>query len=264
MPSSHEVVDLPLDQIDLDDQTFMFRATLRVGALRRSIEAIGQQTPITVRPGSNDGYQVISGFRRLRCLRDLDRPTVRAIIRTDLDDPAAAYTASVCENTARKTYSDIDRAIAIKRFEQAGLASLDAASMMGLSKRQKNRLKSLLTLPPSLQAAIDDPDQPFSASHGIVLRKLESKYPPLKYARWVTATNQDALSVTALERRVHAAHRRLDPPQPSMFRAAETDPEAGTFRLQSIKIDLAELTDDERATLLAELDLLRERLLQPK
>jgi ParB/RepB/Spo0J family partition protein len=261
MPSPHEVVDLPLEQLSLHDHTFMFRAAIRVGALRRSIEAIGQQTPITVRPGA-DGYQVISGFRRLRCLRDLDRSTVRAVIRTDLLDDAAAYTASVCENTARKTYSDIDRAIAIKRFEQAGLASLDAASMMGLSKRQKNRLKSLLTLPPSIQAAIDDPEQPFSASHGIVLRKLRSRYPTLKYARWVAETNESALSVAALERRVHATHRQSDPPQPSMFRSAETDPEAGTFRLQSIKIDIAELTETERTTLLAELEVLRTRLLQ--
>ena len=128
---------------------------------------------------------------------------------------------------------------------------------MGLSKRQKNRIKSILALPPSVRQAIDDPDQPFSTKHGIVLRKLKSKYPPLKYARWVAATNEETLSVTALERRVHATHREPDPPRPSMFRAAETDPEAGTFRLQSIKIDLAELTDDERATLLAELDLLR-------
>ena len=64
-----QVTYIPLVEIDLADETFMFRAHMRNVDLRRSIEDEGQQLPIIVRRKAPGGYQVISGFRRVHAIR---------------------------------------------------------------------------------------------------------------------------------------------------------------------------------------------------
>jgi hypothetical protein len=52
------VEHIPLSKVDLDDRTFMFRAALRVGPLKDSIEADGLQVPIIVHPCSDSGREI--------------------------------------------------------------------------------------------------------------------------------------------------------------------------------------------------------------
>ena len=155
MISATEIVHIPLTKLDYDDRSLMFRATLRLADLEASIAAEGQQIPIVVRPTlAGQAYQIISGFRRATAMRELGLPTIAAIVRHDLDDDELAFRAAIIENEQRQTYSDIDRALAILRYEQAGWSSVDVADLMGLRERQKYNLKRLLTLPEAVQAAI--------------------------------------------------------------------------------------------------------------
>ncbi len=259
------VQHIALEKIELDDETFRFRAALRIGPLKDSIAAEGQQLPIVVRrvPDTRPiRYQIISGFRRATAMTELGAPTIAAIVRDDLASDEAAFRASVLENSLRKTYSDIDRALVIQRYESRGFRSVDVADLMGLSRRQKNNLRTLLDLPQSVQEAIDDPDDAFTATHGLVLRQLEKRYPGLDYPRWVAAVragNDGAgLSVRQLKRAVNEHHRPAPGAEPmgSIFRDGDTRVDCGVFRLQPVKIEVAALTDDERAALRSELETL--------
>ena len=257
------VQHLPLERLDFDDETFRFRAALRIGPLRASIASQGQQLPIVVRKrggGRPVNYQIVSGFRRATAMRALGAPTIAAIVREDLEDDEVAFRASVLENCQRKTYSDLDRALVIKSYEDRGYGSVDVAMVMGLSKRQKNNLKSLLNLPDGVREAIDDPDSPFTATHGLVLKQLAGRYPDLSYSHWVrvVADSPGGLSVSRLKRAVNAHHRSQEPRATvgSLFRRSGTRLEQGVFRLQPLKIDVARLSDEEKAGLREELSQL--------
>ncbi len=251
-----EVVKIALENLAYEDRSFMFRATLRVADLKASIAAEGQQIPIIVRPSpAADTYQIVSGFRRATAMRELGFDTIAAIVRHDLEDDELAFRAAIIENEQRQTYSDIDRALAIIRYEQAGWSSVEVADLMGLRERQKRNLKRLLTLPEPIQIAIDDPSDHCTATHGLVLGQLLHRYPDLEVERWVAAINQQRLSVTQLRRAVHKVHKpRGHQPLGSIFNDKATDKAAGVFRFDAVKVVVADLDERDRARLRAELE----------
>jgi ParB/RepB/Spo0J family partition protein len=254
IPSSN-IAHLPIVSLDFDDRSYVFRATLRTADLRASIAVEGQQIPIIVRPGPrSDRYQIVSGFRRATAMRELGLETIAAIVRTDLDDEAA-FRAAIVENELRQTYSDIDRALAIIRYEQAGWSGVEVADLMGLKERQKFNLKRLLTLPESVQDAIDDPEDHCTATHGLVLGQLGRRYPDLEFERWLVVINRERLSVTQLRRAVHRAHKSAEAPRlGSIFNDKACDREKGVYRLDAVKVVIPDLDEQERMQLKAELE----------
>lgn len=249
---------LKLDRIDFEDTTFMFRASMRVGDLRESIRKEGQQLPIIVRKRKDGKYQVISGFRRTRAIKDLGWDTI-AVIERELKDEEA-FKASVLENTARKTYSDLDRAYVIREYEARGHKGTDVASLMGLSKRQKNNLKGILDLPKEVQHALEK-DGKFKATHALLLKKLKKKYPHLDYGRWIRLCDEEDLSVAQLTRRVNEAYRGTDAKGfTGLFNAKGTNEEGGTFRFKPVLVDLGKMSTEDKAKLKEGLRALWERL----
>jgi len=224
----------------------------------KSIESEGQQLPIVVRKKGKTRamrYQVVSGFRRATAMKELGLETIAAIVRQDLDDDEAAFRAAVIENEQRKTYSDIDRALVIHRYERAGHSSVQVADLMGLTKRQKNNIRSLLDLPEVVQEAIGDPASHFGATHGITLRQLAGRYEGLDVGAWVERVNTEQLSVAQLKRQVNKAHKAPGrAPLGSIFNPGATEREKGIYRLQPVKLDVAALGDEDKAKLRAELE----------
>ena len=256
---------IPLTEVDLDDLSYRFRAVVRVPELIKSVQERGQQIPAVVRPHPNPHgevkYQLISGFRRATALTVIGFPTIFAYIRKDLENDEEAFKASVLENMARKTYSDIDRAYIIQRHREAGHRTFEIEELMNLSVRQHTNLLSLLELPEVVQAAIASEVGTFKTTHALILRKLKGKYKVLDYAEWVKKVNDEELSVTHLTRRVNETYRsRGDRALPSIFRADGTNLAAGQIRLRPVKFDVATLSADDRQRLKDELAALMQRL----
>jgi len=256
------VAHIPLDAVVLADDTFKFRAIIRVGNLKKSIEADGQQVPIIVRKQGDSKttrYQIISGFRRTTAMTELGLATIAAIVREDLDDDEKAFRASVLENTARKTYSDIDRAIVLQTYKQRGWKTNDIAEVMGLKRRQTQLLQGLLDLPEAVQAAIDENAKPFTATHGVSLKQLANKHDLDDDAveGWVDRVVADELSVAQMKRAINKDHKPSAPARlSSIFRENGTDESKGVFRLQPVKVEVAKLSADDKAALREELESL--------
>jgi|GEM_PF-1574281 len=256
-----EVRHLPLNEV-LEDQTYMFRANVRVGDLKMSIQDEGQQIPVVVRPRpfeTGNRYQLISGFRRRRAMQELGATTIAAIIRRDLDDDEAAFRASVLENTARRTYSDIDRAIVIKRYQDEGHSSTDVAAMMGLTKRRKNMIMRLLSMPPVVQEAIDDPAHPMTSKHAIQLARLKStRYPGLDWDEWVDNIQASELSVNQMVRAANAELGAQAKQQEftGIFQGRGTNLKKGEVWFAPVRVKLGDLTSEERKRLRSELEAL--------
>lgn len=254
------VAHVALDHI-VDDDRFRFRATLRVGPLKKSLELFDQQQPIIVRRLTPKGrkYQLISGFRRVAALRALGRSYATAVVRDDLvgdENDERALRAAVLENTQRKTYTDIDRAYVIRSFEERGVNGIDVGPLLGISKRQKNNLKSLLDLPELVQEELSDPESAFKTTHALQLRKLQRKYVPddpeaFDWPTWIERVKAEALSISQLVRAVNRAYRTDPPPTTSVLRAG-SNMAAGVIHFSPIKLELSKLTAEERQALKAE------------
>jgi ParB/RepB/Spo0J family partition protein len=268
-PLTGLVEKIPLENIDLTDEMYRFRADLRLGHLVGSIREFGQQIPVLLRRvmnGQEPHYQIVSGFRRVTAIHEIGWDTVAGVVLTDTSDEEA-FRISVLENVERKTYSDIDRALVIRGHEERGFGGVEVADIMGLSKRQKNNLKSLLELPADVQAAIADDDSYFAATHALLLKRLKGtdnrsgKYPELEYAPWIAAVNAEQLSIGQLTRRVNAEYKpEVAPRASSVLNPDGTDHEAGVYRFLPVRVELALLSEDERARLKAELEDLVGRL----
>ena len=274
-PVEGKVVLLPLSKLDFDDTTFMFRAALRIGDLKRSIAEQGQQLPIIVRRRKryDRTRQIVSGFRRANAIKDIGWDTIAAIERDDLmDDDETAFRVAVLENTARKTYSDIDRANVIRSYEDRGYSAVQVADLMGLTERQKRNLRGLLDLPDAVQQSIDGEHIYFKTTHALQLKKLLAKHGKCtqdpwnekgdaqreeeleEWMSWVSTVNEEELSVSQLVRRINGVYRLPDrPPFDTVFNPRGTDLENRVVRLMPLKFELDDMSKQEKTALKAEL-----------
>ena len=262
---SGKVEKIALKDIDLEDTTFRFRAVMRVGDLKKSLEAEGLQIPIVVRRywprvQGKKKYQIISGFRRTTAANALGWNEIAAINRTGLSDEGA-FRAAVLENIARKTYSDIDRAYIIKAYKARGYGGAEVGALMHLTKRQTNNLRSLLDLPKAIQAAIDDDTQHFSTTHALTLKQMANKYSKLDMTTWVDVVNKEELSVSQLKRRVNKEHgAELDTGFSGLFQTKGTDWRKGEVRFAPVKVKFSKLSDAEKKKLKGELERVLKKL----
>lgn len=206
LTSTSPVRMVPMDGIAATDRQFDLRAWLDIDDLVESVRRDGLLVPLTMRTRTDGRMQVVSGFRRLAAAMAAGMKYVPAIVRNDLDD-TAAFEAAVVENTRRASYSDIDRAHIIQKYRDAGHESLDIARLMGISKRQKNHLASLLDLPLPVQRAVADPRVAFTTTHAIVLQKWARRH-PLDLQDWVRRIDREGLSVRAVDRALAARQGR--------------------------------------------------------
>lgn len=249
--STEEVVELPLEEIDTSDDAFCFRMNLSVKSLTADIEKNGQDFPVVVRPAEAATYQLVCGFRRVAALKELERETVKAIVRDLSDDDA--YRLSWAENQERKSYSELDRANAILKAHRAGKKLKELEKLFGLQKRQLIRLEQIAKMPASLKRALDE--DKLTTSHAVVLLEGRRLHPNLKLRRWIRVIEEEGLSVKELRQRI----RRENKSDWSEFYSVGED---AKIRLRSVTVDAMRLNEqemDELTELLVKIDALLER-----
>lgn len=162
------VVSLPLSSIE---ENHLLRDRLAsdpedFAALKTSILAHGQRTPIEVCEISPGRYGLISGWRRLHALRDLtlEEPgrfgEVLALVRSP-EGAAEAYIAMVEENEIRVGLSYWERASIALRATRAGVFPDSRAALRqlfsGASRARRSKIGSFLTLVEALEGAVQFP-----------------------------------------------------------------------------------------------------------
>ncbi len=147
------ITDLPLDQIDLDH---MMRDRIVVEAteleeLKTSIVANGLRLPIEVMLLADGRYGLVSGWRRVTVLRQLQDQdpaawaTIKAIIRPPYE-AAALYTAMVEENELRSQVTPYERGrIAVVAASLGAFPDTEAAIetiFAAASKAKRSKIRS--------------------------------------------------------------------------------------------------------------------------
>lgn len=195
--------ELKLTELDLEFNELEFRVAPRVGDLVEDISRNGQQFPIIVRGiARSELYQVVSGYRRVRALKQLGWPTVKAIVRDDLDDDAA-YRVSFLENERRKSLTGVDKAHAIAKLRLIGKSAAEIQELYGIGEKQTARYEKVGSFPTILKNAIAE--QVIETSHGLLLAQAKEKHgDKVDLKAWVKHIEEEGLTVRQLTRALNA------------------------------------------------------------
>jgi ParB family chromosome partitioning protein len=107
---------IPLQQIDLSDDTFSVNYLPDLQKLRSSIGEIGLIQPVLLKK-KLDGYQIICGFRRISVMKELGKSEVesRVFEEKEMDD-FQLFFLSLHENLATRGFNAVEKAIALDKL----------------------------------------------------------------------------------------------------------------------------------------------------
>lgn len=189
--SGRMVLALPLDQVQAD-HLMRDRITLdsdEMAALVDSLRARGQQTPVEVLALGPDRYGLISGWRRLKALRQLLAETgdgtkygsVLALLRQP-EQASDAYVAMVEENELRVGLSFYERARIVAKAVEAGVYPDDRSALRGLfgnvPRARRSKIGSFLIVVRGLDGALQFPEA-ISEKLGLALAQALEADPAL-------------------------------------------------------------------------------------
>ena len=145
------ITPIPLAQID---ETYLVRDRIVVDdedmdALKTSLKARGQQTPIELVDLGSDRYGLISGWRRLQALRANGASMANAIITAPREAPDA-YIAMIEENEIRVGLSYFERARIVVKSVEVGVFDSHKKALQSLfstaSRAKRSKVKSFIPL----------------------------------------------------------------------------------------------------------------------
>jgi len=214
-----EVIDLAITLIDVNPHQTRSWNQLEVLALEEladSIRAQGVLQPVTVRPGKDGRYFLITGERRMRASTIAGKTTIPSILRVVSEQQAAEMT--VIENLQRRDLNCIDLARAyIMLSQDFGMTQEQIGQRVGIARETVSNYMRLAKLPHEVQVFLHDNQLEYS--HARILLNLEDPDVLLKVARRVVAEDW---SVDKLEKFVLF--------DPSMFAARKKDAKGGGAR----------------------------------
>jgi hypothetical protein len=196
---------LPLDVVD---QSYLVRdrislADSEMEALRTSLRARGQQTPIEVVELEGGQFGLISGWRRLTALHTLYEETGDdsfATVKALLRQPATAsdaYLAMVEENEIRVGLSYYERARIAARAAERGVYPDEGAALRGLfaaaSRAKRSKIGSFVRIYHALDAHLRFASA-ISERLGLAIAKVLKKDPSAAKALTRALGRQSATS----------------------------------------------------------------------
>ncbi|MBO9468051.1 ParB N-terminal domain-containing protein [Tropicibacter sp. R15_0] len=164
------VIEVPLEAVKLDH---LVRDRVAVQdddtqALKDSLRARGQKTPVELVQIGEGRYGLISGWRRCMALRALQAETNEARFGTVLgllrqpEDSADAYQSMVEENEIRVGLSYFERARIVAKSVEAGVFETDRDALQALfqsaSRPKRSKIGSFIALVRGLEGALRFPE----------------------------------------------------------------------------------------------------------
>ncbi len=105
-----------LNQIDLSDETFSVNFMPDLQCLRSSLQTVGLIQPVLLKK-AKDHFQIVSGFRRVRILRDLGWDALPAIVFEEKDsNDLTFFLLALQENLTTRGFNAVEKAIALQKL----------------------------------------------------------------------------------------------------------------------------------------------------
>ena len=110
------IQNIPLQQIDLSDDTFSVNYLPDVQKLRSSIEEMGLIQPVLLKK-KLDGYQIVCGFRRISVMKELGKSEIESkVFEEEERDEFQFFSLSLHENLTTRGFNAVEKAIALDKW----------------------------------------------------------------------------------------------------------------------------------------------------
>jgi ParB/Sulfiredoxin domain len=107
---------IPIEQIDLSDDTFSVNFLPDLQKLRSSIEEVGLIQPVFLRKKSG-GYQIVCGFRRISVMKELGKSEIESKVFKEKEmDEFQFFSLSLHENLTTRGFNNVEKAIALDKL----------------------------------------------------------------------------------------------------------------------------------------------------
>jgi ParB family chromosome partitioning protein len=180
--------------------------------LADSIIAQGVIQPISVRPISDQRYEIIAGERRWRAAQLAGLDVIPVVIR-DVSDQAAIAMALI-ENIQREDLNPIEEAASLQRLQREfDLTQQEVATAVGKSRSTVANLLRLMTLQEDVQRLVEHGD--LEMGHARALLGLEgvnqSQAARTVVSKSLTVRQTEALVRHLLAKKTPVAAKHIDP-----------------------------------------------------
>jgi ParB family chromosome partitioning protein len=171
-----------------------FRAE-ELAELEASLRSTGLLQPITVRPVSGGGYELIAGERRLRAAQRIGWTEIPALVK-EIDDRTAA-TLALVENLQRSDLNAVEEAEGYQRIMQEfSLTQQQVADVVGKDRTTVANTMRVLQLPASVRRMVQEGQR--SLGHARALLAVGNELRIVDLAREAVA---QGMSVREVEKR---------------------------------------------------------------
>jgi len=110
------IQSIPLQQIDLSDETFSVNYLPDLQRLRSSIEQIGLIQPVLLKKKLG-GYQIVCGFRRISVMKELEKSEIESRVFEEKEmDEFHLFSLSLRENLTTRGFNAIEKAMALEKL----------------------------------------------------------------------------------------------------------------------------------------------------
>jgi ParB/RepB/Spo0J family partition protein len=107
---------IPLQQIDLSDDTLSVNYLPDLQKLRSSIEEVGLIQPVFLRKKSG-GYQIVCGFRRISVMKELGKSEIESKVFEEKEmDEFQFFSLSLHENLTTRGFNTVEKSIALDKL----------------------------------------------------------------------------------------------------------------------------------------------------
>ena len=107
---------IPVQQIDLSDDTFSVNYLPDLQKLRSSVQEIGLIQPVLLRK-KLDAYQIVCGFRRVSVMKMLGKSEIEAKVYEEKErDEFQLFSLSLHENLTTRGFNAVEKAMALDKL----------------------------------------------------------------------------------------------------------------------------------------------------
>lgn len=171
--------------------------------LAASIRTLGLIQPVTLRPGKNGKFQIISGERRFRASKMAGLSELPSYIRST--DDRGMLEMAIVENVQRADLDPIETAMSYQRLiDECSLTQEQMADRIGKSRVAVTNCLRLLKLPAKVQYELKAGR--ISVGHAKVLLGIDDK---MEQETMCDAVIKGGLSVRALEQKLRSAGPKI-------------------------------------------------------
>ena len=169
--ASERVQQIPLAQLHLRDEWRRKLSDDEYAALRENLRNNPLDTPVSVRPRAEGGYEVIAGSNRVSVFRELGREAIDAVVRDVSDDDAerrALYSNLLSVSLpAFQKFRGLKRQIEVRKISQALLAE-----EAGISEKMMSLLMSFDRLPEAALSILTERPDLIGAGNAAELARI--------------------------------------------------------------------------------------------